>query len=1477
MGLNGPVEAVAPGPAGALFFAGAFDASADGPASVAPDSQRVAVDQAAIITQGNANATALACPAAPLGWLLPGPLGTIELRLPESAVVTGFALQNAPTGADGVRLFSIAAPAVSPGASYSLVPVDPSGSVGAPCTLCSLPKGAGLYHFFVDDPESSPPTNDIVLTVVQSHGSGPTGLSTLQVFRREIVVHANPAANPLRCPESPRPATVSLSGNWVAGSSQGAMRAVPPITTTTQATFAIFSPNLPVEAAYTVSINVPACGAAGSADPCAARGAVVAAVASPANDQPVRTVTVDARSTVDASFSLGTFLLAPGASINISSATLGTSITIESVSFEKVASIRNIKFLASLDTRNPAARFAPLAANTLPDGSAPRALAVDARGRLFVGGRFAFSSIFTNVARYAPRETSTGWAQLAGSGLNGPVSAMDALGSLVFVAGDFTGSTDGVSALRRLAIYDGEADRWLPMAGGVDAAPSRISVDPDAKLVRITGPFTRVFASQTDTQGAAIPAGVLVWSVDAAAFIEPPERVRGSLDVSISFTFESRQYVFDAGNITDFGIDRSAAGIALLSNTSYVPTPSVPANASVSALAWDASQARVFMAGVFPPLGPLPGPKRAALASINEDGSDFRLLGLTLDNGNINDMLYLPFFGQLILAGSFTGFTTANGSSSPATGILVINPDTFAVSPAMSMSSAPQSAIDIRQIYRLDQFRVLVLGSFTIPSGITGFSQDFEAGPNVRRTAKPAFGVAFLGGRFAVPGTQNKSSVLSLRLDTPSSLSMPASGIVSLEPLRVGPSILDVGGPVIALCLSLDGSLFIVSRRDTDGALQLAVFDGHSLRTRPLPPGSSVTGLTSQSWPASGSQPSLPQPVKMINGVMITGQFIMPDLSAAADQQQDTQQLATYAAILYDPVADSLIPFIGAVGGGFITTLRTRFAPDFKPVDGSPGAGAKGSSGGSSGFPVWGIVLIVISCLIFAAILGWLVYIAVRREIGSASNPGDTEAGSAGTLASACSLTGLGAAHRKRGSNGSDISFGTTSGRIASYHGSLAGSIGDGAAAAGTAGSTGSVAPGATAGSTAAPSLRTPQTPQQLLFGFFGRLAGGSASNALAPAAPAAGSSSNANGDSKPGARRWSGRSNDGQSAPDPAGHRARGGWGGLNLGFGLGLAGPAGGGDAGVGGGEATGSMTTAVTTASLSRSEMLTTIGCTTTVTARPSSTGTSPHGTLVPPVSPTTAGSAHIDMDSVILAAAASSRDAPTATSRPPTMPDGPCLPPIPATQPLFSPTPAAAGPTTAADASWCTSPTLARQRQLDTQIMQLREQVLLQQQDSSQPSPDATSPDPARAASPQPPRAHRPERLLSISTFDDGLSAWRRSSAATTQTATLDAAWASLAAEARLSTALAAPSAAGSRRSAVTDRVESWLLSPRVTVVARDSYQAQDSTELSFHGGDRIQVLDSTDPFWWTGRLETARGQIGLFPASLTARTSGELQD
>lgn len=75
--------------------------------------------------------------------------------------------------------------------------------------------------------------------------------------------------------------------------------------------------------------------------------------------------------------------------------------------------------------------------------------------------------------------------------------------------------------------------------------------------------------------------------------------------------------------------------------------------------------------------------------------------------------------------------------------------------------------------------------------------------------------------------------------------------------------------------------------------------------------------------------------------------------------------------------------------------------------------------------------------------------------------------------------------------------------------------------------------------------------------------------------------------------------------------------------------------------------------------------------------------------------------------------------------------------------------------------------------------------------------------------------------------------------------------------------------------VTVVPQTSLLSSSVSLVSRQrvrwaralyDFEALEEDELGFRSGEVVEVLDSSNPSWWTGRLHN---KLGLFPANYVA--------
>ena len=99
---------------------------------------------------------------------------------------------------------------------------------------------------------------------------------------------------------------------------------------------------------------------------------------------------------------------------------------------------------------------------------------------LFVGGNFSETADgavinLNNIAKY--NIANGQWSALTHNGLDGLVLAMFAVGSDLYVGGDFTGTADGQgpAGMNNIAKYDTMANLWVPLPNaGLDGLVSSI-------------------------------------------------------------------------------------------------------------------------------------------------------------------------------------------------------------------------------------------------------------------------------------------------------------------------------------------------------------------------------------------------------------------------------------------------------------------------------------------------------------------------------------------------------------------------------------------------------------------------------------------------------------------------------------------------------------------------------------------------------------------------------------------------------------------------------------------------------------------------------------------------------------------------------------------------------------------------------------------------------------------------------------------
>ena len=174
----------------------------------------------------------------------------------------------------------------------------------------------------------------------------------------------------------------------------------------------------------------------------------------------------------------------------------------------------------------------------------------------YVAGTFD-TAHFANIFSF----DGTSVGVLPNAGLNGPIHAMVAIGSKLYVGGEFTNIATTGGPLSRLASYDTSAKSWQALGGGVDGAVTGLAVSGTDLLV--SGNFSTLLAANSSSSDIE-SGGFAVWSSASSAWVQQQAVVLGEV---ATVAVGAGKDAFFAGTITgasSFGAD----GFVMLSSAS---------------------------------------------------------------------------------------------------------------------------------------------------------------------------------------------------------------------------------------------------------------------------------------------------------------------------------------------------------------------------------------------------------------------------------------------------------------------------------------------------------------------------------------------------------------------------------------------------------------------------------------------------------------------------------------------------------------------------------------------------------------------------------------------------------------------------------------------------------------------------------------------------------------------------------------------
>lgn len=216
-------------------------------------------------------------------------------------------------------------------------------------------------------------------------------------------------------------------------------------------------------------------------------------------------------------------------------------------------------------------RLAQALATAIKSGSAASSSptivgAVKVDNRWFLAGSFSTTSTGANVvvSSESAGNGSIPLSAMPGNGLNGPVRAMLASGTSVFLGGSFTATSDGLTPLAGLARFDSASSSWASLGGGVTGGDvSSLALSVDGRTLLVGGSFDRVLALSASTAGQS--GGLAAYDLATSSWLTADSAAVFGQVALVKATASGRTLF--AGAITAVA-GEAASSLALLSSGS---------------------------------------------------------------------------------------------------------------------------------------------------------------------------------------------------------------------------------------------------------------------------------------------------------------------------------------------------------------------------------------------------------------------------------------------------------------------------------------------------------------------------------------------------------------------------------------------------------------------------------------------------------------------------------------------------------------------------------------------------------------------------------------------------------------------------------------------------------------------------------------------------------------------------------------------
>ncbi|KAJ2553871.1 hypothetical protein EV175_002782 [Coemansia sp. RSA 1933] len=545
-----------------------------------------------------------------------------------------------------------------------------------------------------------------------------------------------------------------------------------------------------------------------------------------------------------------------GADIN--SQATSVEVVVDFFRFERDTSYTNLNGVLQIyqDQTSPIQLNGPLynpLSDTLPNSTIVYAVTsgfpnlTHAEETLYFGGQFSSSdSSYSNVAQYS----NSSLTPLSNIGINGVVYSMTCINGLLYVGGNFDGTSDSQVAARNVAQYNTTSNTWSSLGGGTDGTVTTVTpYSPFGSLVvGLRGNFEILYADDSPGSTNVTVNGLAMWDPVGDMWAGTPY-IESAPTLVFSDTWQDRtnNVALIAGSLSAVAA-LEANGAVLLDTTPSVQRlgivgfsllPDADGRLVVNSGLWYAKSndtTPVLIVG-----GQFLTPDRSTNVAMLEDGKWGGLVdGITGEILTLNNAANLLFIGGVANVSS-----TDDDSDFYGLSVYDMDKDKTVDIQSLQGPGGDHESVRVNKVaIRADTSTVVVGGNFTTAGGMLGCpyictfdineSQWSPLASNVLidQVVDMAFvdGILFVAGQF-----KNGSDPLTYMMQY-SFATNTWSNISGAQSLP---------GPVTILSLAIDGessnAVYIIGTTSGSGSPYFAMYDGSSISVQSFTIGSQST------------------------------------------------------------------------------------------------------------------------------------------------------------------------------------------------------------------------------------------------------------------------------------------------------------------------------------------------------------------------------------------------------------------------------------------------------------------------------------------------------------------------------------------------------------------------------------------------------------------------------------------------------------